>query len=126
MEKLSRHVSVKEATCRDGCGECNVDLAFLANFDEWIKKEFDDAAVNVHCVCRCPAHNRAVGGAFGSLHISDIANGIKARAIDFHIPKYSIKEVIERADKTWHGGVELGTPTWIHVDGGRYRRFKKK
>ena len=69
----SQHFSADEMKCQCGCdaNECEPGLyaaleTLRAAVSAALKK---DTAVHVTCGYRCPAHNKAVGGAYTSQHV---------------------------------------------------------
>lgn len=124
MTFITKSISKEETACKCGCGENNYDLSFILDVQSLKDKLWPDKKIIVHCVCRCPEHNKKVGGASKSHHLSKTKAAIKADAIDFHIEGETPEQSRQKIDPLWHGGMELGTPTWIHIDGGPHRRFK--
>ena len=66
-DKLSAHFSVKEFAC-PCCGACNVDKRLL-DLLEAMRADLGRPLV-ITSGCRCPAHNREIGGAPNSEHIA--------------------------------------------------------
>lgn len=83
--KLTAHFSDTETVCRCGCGY-NAPSAKLLRLAEKVRAAIG-APMIVHCVCRCPEHNKAVGGAPKSLHLL-------GQAMDFHVQGKSTVEVV--------------------------------
>ena len=108
--------STGQTACNCGCGENNFDRNILVAVEALRDKYWLSRAVNYHCVCRCPTHNAAVGGAAHSRHISDLANGIKCDAADFDIEGIDPHIVRVTIDAEWDHGMELNTDTWVHLD----------
>ena len=66
MGDLSEHFNRAEFACACGCGFDTVDAATLAVV-EAVRRHFR-APVVVTSGCRCPEHNRRIGGADHSQH----------------------------------------------------------
>lgn len=69
---LSQHFSQEECECRCGCGRCNPDPRLLEAM-EAVREAIGPYVPN--SVCRCPAHDAAVGG-HGPDHIDGTAADI--------------------------------------------------
>lgn len=69
MSKLSDNFTVKEFTCKCGCGTCNVS-GNLLNRLEALRRYVDDNSIGVISGCRCPTHNKKEGGVSDSSHVT--------------------------------------------------------
>lgn len=71
---------------------------------------------------RCPAHNRAVGGAKNSFHTM-------GRAVDLYVSKLTAADLAKLAETVEvfrNGGIGIYTPEqFIHVDDGPKRRWRR-
>ena len=128
MEMLSPHFSLDECKCRDYCGFDTPDPRLLA-LAEKIRSILKEPMI-VHSVCRCKAHNIAVGGSPTSKHL-------KGQAMDFHVSGLSPVAVYNAVVKAWHDGrlPELGGVglyDWgVHIDvhhaqDGHLRRWDRR
>ena len=112
-EMLSPHFSLDECACRDGCGFDTPDEALL-NLAEAVRDILKEPMI-VHSVCRCKAHNAAVGGSPTSKHL-------KGQAMDFHVRGLSPLAVYNAIVKAWHDGRlpglgGVGLYDWgVHID----------
>lgn len=75
MGNVSPHFSRSEFACHCGCGFTAVDVELLGVLED-VRNHFN-APVTLDCACRCPPHNKAVGGAAKSQHMQGIAADIK-------------------------------------------------
>ena len=77
MKMLSPHFSVKECSCRCGCGKNNTSPKLLM-LAERIREYFGGRPMITKSVCRCEKRNTEAGGAANSQHLY-------GRAMDFYI-----------------------------------------
>lgn len=107
MTNVSKHFQRREFACKCGCGFDTVDVETLGIL-EAVRTHFG-VPVIVNSGARCPAHNKAVGGAPNSQHVL-------ARAADIRVSGVAPDEVA-----TW---VEMAFPkssvgrynTFTHID----------
>jgi len=86
--KISKNFSRSEFECKCGCGFAAVDAELLRVL-EFVRDHFDKP-VYINSACRCPDHNKAVGGkpsnpedkTKGSKHLVGIAADIRVKDID--------------------------------------------
>lgn len=107
MTRLSPHFARAEFACRCGCGFDTVDVQTLEIL-EAVRSHFG-SPVTITSGCRCPEHNRRVGGAKNSQHVL-------ARAADIQVKGVAPHEVHD-----WIAGhfpqASLGRyATFTHVD----------
>lgn len=107
MGDVSSHFNRKEFACKCGCGFAAVDVQLLGVL-EAVRTHFN-SPVTLDCACRCPAHNKAVGGVADSQHVHGMAADIK------------VKNVAPDDVATWleqnHSGCGIGRyNTFTHVD----------
>ena len=107
----AEHFYVHEAACPCGCGfgrreeDIKADLVVLL---EAVREEVGHPLF-VNSWCRCPSHNRAVGGVDGSVH--ELAEAVDLRAIGGER-----KHGIEKAGYK-HGAMGVGTgDNFVHLD----------
>lgn len=67
MITKSNYFSVKEVSCRCGCG-ATIKLEMLDKLND-IRKLYGKP-ISLTCGARCPTHNAKIGGAKNSAHIS--------------------------------------------------------
>lgn len=73
MGDLSEHFSRWEFACRCGCGTGMVDPRLIDRLEA--TRRLFGRGITVTNGCRCPVHNRAVGGEARSAHLTAI-NGV--------------------------------------------------
>jgi len=95
-----------EFACKCGCGFDTVDIELQPLCED--VRSFEGAPVTVASGCRCPKHNRLVGGAYRSQHVL-------ARAADLYVeyPKKTYDYLCEKYPNKYG----FGLYDWgIHVD----------
>ena len=131
MTSIQMINSVGRTECHDGCGENDFDPEIIIQIQElrdrhWPGRKIIYERGGVGCICRCTKHNKEVGGAPESLHISDKKLKKRCKAADFNIEGVDPHEVRQTIDVEWPYGMEYDTPTWVHLDLRPYRcRFTK-
>lgn len=111
---ISKHFYRGEFACKCGCGFDTVDAELLRTL-ETVRFHFGQP-VTINSGCRCPEHNKAIGGSPRSQHLL-------GRAADFVVKDVSPQEV-QKFLKDHKGG--LGEyETFTHVDSRGWKaRFK--
>ena len=105
---ISKHFKRAEFACSCGCGFDTVDHETL-NVLEKIREHFDKPVV-ITSGCRCPDHNKRVGGAPDSHHI-------KGRAVDFRVQGVASSEAYDYLDQQYYDQYGIGLySTWVHID----------
>lgn len=97
-----------EFACKCGCGFAAVDATLLQVLTD-VREHFQKP-VTITSGCRCPAHNKAVGGERESFHM-------KAMAADFKvqdIPAAVVNRYLQERHPGMYGIILY--PTWNHVD----------
>lgn len=107
MGDISPHFSKSELACKCGCGFDQVNLALLPVL-EGVRQHFN-APVIIDCACRCPAHNKSVGGATRSQHLLGNAADIKVTGVK----PDDVAAYLEQAN---HDGGVGRYNTFTHVD----------
>lgn len=76
MGDISAHFDRREFRCK--CGRCNHDQPSpdLVQFLEWLRAELGGRPMLINSACRCPKHNKAVGGSSNSRHVHQDAADI--------------------------------------------------
>ena len=114
--QLTKNFSLAEFACKDGTpvpGEYVCNVKELADQIQALR-EYLGGPLTVMSSYRTPAHNKKVGGAKNSQHLTASAADLKSPN---HTPK-QIKAAIEKliaAGKMKQGGVGL-YPTFVHYD----------
>lgn len=67
-DKLTSHFTVEEVACRC-CGLVKVAPGFMTHLE--ILRVAFGFPMTLSSACRCPAHNEAEGGRYGSFHLTD-------------------------------------------------------
>jgi uncharacterized protein YcbK (DUF882 family) len=75
MGDLSKHFSKAEFACKCGCGFNKISPELIEVLEDL--RETKGLPVVVTSGCRCPKHNKAVGGASLSTHMQGIAADIR-------------------------------------------------
>lgn len=107
MTQLTANFHRSEFACR--CGICNyddIDIRVVQLCQQ--VRDFFDSPVIVTSGCRCPSHNKAVGGSVRSQHLYGTAADIKVR----HVPPSVVYEFCETLNP---GGLGY-YPTFTHID----------
>ncbi|KAF3999229.1 D-Ala-D-Ala carboxypeptidase family metallohydrolase [Glaciimonas immobilis] len=91
-----------------------VNLRRLARFNEMVRLELGGAAITISSGYRCPALNRAVGGASKSAHLDGLANDFIAPA--FGTP-FAICQKIEKSYLHFDQLIyeRAGATVWVHL-----------
>ena len=95
------------------CGECRIMEPFTKELRH-LRERFN-RPMKVNSCCRCPAHNKAVGGHPRSLHMFTDERG--TCAIDIHIPDghYRHRLVLMALEQGFSVGI-YHTGSFIHLD----------
>lgn len=104
--KLSENFEQAEFSCACGCGFDGIDQDIVDLLQR--VRDFFDAPVRVTSGCRCPDHNRAVGGSPNSQHLIGTAADFTVR----HVPPSVVHEFCETLNP---GGLGYYT-TFTHMD----------
>ena len=87
-DQLSEHFAREEFACQCGCGFDAIDSKLIEGLE--ILRRTLRCSIQILSSCRCLAHNRAVGGAKASQHLSGIA-------ADITVPGVPIRQVCQMA-----------------------------
>ena len=105
---LSKHFKREEFACSCGCGFDTVDKETLHVLGA-VRDRFD-APVTITSGCRCPEHNKRIGGASSSKHT-------EGRAADFRVQGVTSNEVYDFLDWMYPDQYGIGLySTWVHID----------
>jgi len=83
-KQLTKNFRRSEFACHDGCGLDSIHPESVAAIQQL--RDLAEAPVIIKSGCRCPAHNKAVGGEDHSFHLPEN----NCRAIDWYIPGLSV------------------------------------
>jgi hypothetical protein len=103
--------SIRETCCRCGCGEDEIDIRLIDGLQEL--RDRVKMPISITCATRCKAHNKEVGGAPKSNHLTITT------AADIYVnPKeYRFAEFYVEACLIFKGvGLYKATPNFLHVD----------
>lgn len=111
-KKISPHFNNTEFACKCGCGfgmnDGDVSPLLLQRLEQ-IREFYCGAPVTISSGCRCPAHNKAVGGASHSQHVLGTAADIKVGNIH-------PSEVFNLVNSKYKTGGTGRYKTFTHVD----------
>lgn len=117
-KQITEHFRVREFAQKDGFeDEVKVDLK-LVYWLELIRDSFQKPII-ITSAYRTKSYNQKIGGVLSSYHV-------KGMAVDFRIRDVDPKEVYEKLNTWWSGG--LGQyRTFTHIDTRDYKaRWKKE
>lgn len=109
--KLTKDFKREEFACRCKCGYDTVDIGLIAVLQD--ARDYFGEPLIVNSGARCPAHNKAVGGADNSQHLI----GRAADIITEH-PRMLYDYLDQKYPKTLGLGLY---PTFVHIDSRRQR-----
>jgi hypothetical protein len=76
-KQLSAHFKKSEFACRCGCGFDTVSPDLIPVLED-LRSHFSQPVI-INCGCRCPEHNKAVGGAQKSQHMNGLAADVRVQ-----------------------------------------------
>lgn len=104
----SLYFTREDCACPCGCGFDTVDGELIRVLND-LRFSFS-AKLTFNSVCRCPAHNKEVGGTEGSQHPLGKGGDVKLEGID-------PEEVYEHLDNKYPGRYGVGRyKTFTHID----------
>ena len=98
----------KEFQCSCGCGFDTVDYELMMVLND--VREWFDAPVTVTSGCRCPSHNKTIGGAENSIHMTGKAADIVVKGIE---PRIVADYLEDKYENKYGIGRYSG---WVHID----------
>jgi hypothetical protein len=121
---LTEHFTLEEFTRSDKARDLSINntpapaivanLRRLAKFNELVRLELKGAAMVISSGYRCPALNRAVGGAANSAHLDGLACDFKAPAFG---PPMAICHALEKSYLQFDQLIveRVGGAVWVHL-----------
>lgn len=98
----------EEFACKCGCGFSAVDAELLTVLED-VREHFK-RPITISSGCRCPEHNKKVGGVESSEHTKAIAADIKI----LDIPPIMVYTYLNNKYFNTYG---IGLyPSWVHID----------
>ena len=96
MKKVSEHFTIDEVKCKCGCGFCEINNELLRKLE--ILRRKMERPIIIESWCRCPMHNKEVGGAERSSHLEGEAVDIRCSGsrTRFLIIKYALESGFTR------------------------------
>lgn len=76
---ISKYFQRKEFACKCGCGQDTVDAELLKILED-VRKHFGKPII-INSGNRCPSHNKKVGGAANSIHMTGKAADIVVKGV---------------------------------------------
>jgi len=107
MGDLSKDFSRSEFACRCGCGFDDVNLILVERLQA-IRNALGEP-IRILSGCRCPTHNRKVGGSSASAHLAGHAADVDCLDSSFRY------RFLRQAFKIFRR-IEIPNGGWIHVD----------
>ena len=108
-KKLSEHFSVDEIKCKCGCGAAHINNELISTLEKI--RVIIGRPIYVTSGVRCESHNRAVGGAIKSRHMS-------GNAIDFYINGYNPCCIATLINLTCEGyrAIPYNNKKFVHIE----------
>lgn len=108
MGDISAHFNRSEFECQCGCGFDTVDVELIETLES--VRQYFMSPVTITSGCRCPSHNKKIGGAVDSWHVI-------GRAADFKVQGKTPQQVVDFLTVSCKDKFGIGTyPTWVHID----------
>lgn len=82
LDRLSENFTVKEFTCKCGCGMCRVEPELLRQLE--LLRAILGKPLSINSGCRCPKYNEAIKSKKDSQHVTTQVR--KCAAADIHAP----------------------------------------
>jgi len=127
--QLTNDFTMKEFQCKCGCGIVLVEFELANKLQEL--RDFVGEPININSGCRCPTHNKNVGGKKTSEHITTDSRALKGADIRcrnrFKLAQGAFN-IFKRVGvaKTWlHVGIDKSKPYpsyWIYPPGRKSRK----
>lgn len=77
---ISKYFKRSEFSCRCGCGQDTVDAELLVILED-VREHFGKPVI-INSANRCPTHNKKVGGAAKSVHLTGKAADIVVKGVE--------------------------------------------
>lgn len=116
MGDLSENFSRSEFACKCGCGFDDVDPALVRALEEL--RALAGGPLHILSGCRCPKHNKKVGGATHSQHVLGRAADVQSH----ELTPAQLAKLAEEVPRFKTGGIgRYHTFTHVDVRAGRAR-----
>lgn len=112
-KQLSKNFNEREFACRH-CGAVHIEPELIKRLQAL--RDVLGKPITVTSGYRCPAHNKAIGGAKQSRHM-------QGQAADLVVPGLTPAQVAAAADQVGLGGIGVYKSGFTHVDIGPKRRW---
>ena len=109
QDRVSAHFTMSEVRCH--CGECDGNVTVDPTLLDCLEhaREVYDSPIHINSWCRCPKHNRDVGGKSDSVHLT-------GQAVDLLVggsrTRFKLKRALYAAGFTRIGNGSM----FIHAD----------
>ncbi len=118
-DRVRRNFTREELAC-PCCGFMNISEDALDKLQDL--RDLMGAPLKINSAARCPKHNKAVGGAPRSQHLSTPDH--QSTAFDVALAGHDKTKLIELAEFVGFRGIGSSYRTFVHIDDrGRYARW---
>ncbi|MBW1991811.1 MAG: DUF882 domain-containing protein [Deltaproteobacteria bacterium] len=118
MGDLTKNFSRREFACKCGCGWDDIDLRLVEALQRL--RDLLGRPVYVLSGCRCPKHNREVGGARFSYHMPVEGRNTQGMAADVYVrgmPVYVLAAQAQQIQEFRDGGIgRYEDSGFVHLD----------
>lgn len=113
-DRISRHFTKKEATCKCGCGYLRINDVLVQKLEK-LRAYLGHKPITITSWCRCEKHNKAVGGVPTSNHMT-------GEAVDIVVKGVSLSNVAFAAESVGFDFIKTYPKEgFVHVDVRGYK-----